>query len=271
MAFSLTCDGIKRRDFLKVGALGAGPEPLRLPAPGGGRRSRPRPRPRAAIFINLTGGPSHMDTFDLKPNAPAEFRGAVQPDQDERSRRRDQRAPAEAGPVRRQVRDPPRRDATRSAPTSWAPNTSTPAAGRFRRWNIPATARSSPRSWAGRKDLPPFVAIPNSNQRPGFLGVQYAPLNTTSRPAAGPALQRPRHLARQRPDDRRGRAAQQPAGRPRQDVCRGRVEQPAPDRPRPVHRAGPRDHHQQAGPRGVRRQQGIAGVRQAVRRRRRSA
>jgi uncharacterized protein (DUF1501 family) len=37
----------------------------------------------------------------------------------------------------------------------------------------------------GPKDLPPFVAIPNSNQRPGFLGVQYAPLNTTSSPKAG--------------------------------------------------------------------------------------
>ena len=41
---------------------------------------------------------------------PAEYRGTVQPDQDERRRRRDLRAPAEAGPVRRQVRDPPRRD-----------------------------------------------------------------------------------------------------------------------------------------------------------------
>ena len=37
----------------------------------------------------------------------------------------------------------------------------------------------------GQKDLPPFVAIPNSNQRPGFLGVQYAPLNTTSTPTPG--------------------------------------------------------------------------------------
>jgi hypothetical protein len=37
----------------------------------------------------------------------------------------------------------------------------------------------------GPKDLPPFVAIPNSNQRTGFLGVQYAPLNTTGSPRAG--------------------------------------------------------------------------------------
>src|SRR4029078_10462493 len=37
----------------------------------------------------------------------------------------------------------------------------------------------------GAVPVPPFVAIPNSNQRPGFLGVQYAPLNTTSAPKAG--------------------------------------------------------------------------------------
>src|SRR4029078_2586154 len=38
----------------------------------------------------------------------------------------------------------------------------------------------------GAVPVPPFVAIPNSNQRPGFLGVQYAPLNTTSAPKAAP-------------------------------------------------------------------------------------
>jgi len=35
------------------------------------------------------------------------------------------------------------------------------------------------------KDLPPFVAIPNSAQRSGFLGVQYAPLNTNATPQPG--------------------------------------------------------------------------------------
>ena len=34
---------------------------------------------KAAIFINLTGGPSHMDTFDLKPDAPSEVRGKFNP------------------------------------------------------------------------------------------------------------------------------------------------------------------------------------------------
>ena len=33
----------------------------------------------SAIFVNLPGGPSHMDTFDLKPNAPEEYRGLFNP------------------------------------------------------------------------------------------------------------------------------------------------------------------------------------------------
>ena len=75
MSFNRYCDGITRRDFLSVGALGgvglslAGY--LRLAAAGEVRPAKAN----AAIFINLGGGPSHMDTFDLKPDAPAEYRG----------------------------------------------------------------------------------------------------------------------------------------------------------------------------------------------------
>src|SRR4029453_12995109 len=74
MAISLTCDGVRRRDFLKVGAIGTGLSLagyLRLAAAGEVKGAKAT----SAIFINLTGGPSHMDTFDLKPNAPSEFRG----------------------------------------------------------------------------------------------------------------------------------------------------------------------------------------------------
>jgi len=75
------CDGISRRNFLKIGAFGAGltlAEMLRLRAEGvtttGATRSR-----KAAIMIYLPGGPSHMDMYDLKPDAPAEFRGEFNP------------------------------------------------------------------------------------------------------------------------------------------------------------------------------------------------
>src|SRR5881398_2890826 len=78
------CDGISRRNFLKIGAFGAGltlADMLRLRAgaaavPAG----QPQPtRPKSAIMIYLPGGPSHMDMYDLKPDAPAEFRGEFNP------------------------------------------------------------------------------------------------------------------------------------------------------------------------------------------------
>ncbi len=73
------CDGVSRRNFLQIGAFGAGltlADMLRarsLQAAGGARQvSRSH---KAAIMIYLPGGPSHMDMYDLKPEAPVEFRG----------------------------------------------------------------------------------------------------------------------------------------------------------------------------------------------------
>lgn len=73
------CDGISRRNFLKIGALGAGltlADMLRLQATAG--QTQPV-RAKSAIMIYLPGGPSHMDMYDLKPDAPAEFRGEFKP------------------------------------------------------------------------------------------------------------------------------------------------------------------------------------------------
>ena len=72
------CDGLSRRGFLKVGALGVGgltlADLLRL------RAGEPSvPREKAVIMVYLNGGPSHLDMYDLKPNAPAEYRGEFQP------------------------------------------------------------------------------------------------------------------------------------------------------------------------------------------------
>src|SRR6516165_8496529 len=73
------CDGVSRRGFLKIGAFGAGlslAEMLRLRALAGEKGATPN---KAAIMIYLPGGPSHMDMYDLKPDAPKEFRGEFNP------------------------------------------------------------------------------------------------------------------------------------------------------------------------------------------------
>lgn len=72
------CDGVSRRSFLQVGALGIGgltlADLLRVEAAAGIRSSS-----KALINIHLGGGPSHQDMFDLKPNAAMEFRGEFNP------------------------------------------------------------------------------------------------------------------------------------------------------------------------------------------------
>ena len=65
-----------RREMLKVGALGGLSLSQYLRARA---NSRERLAKRSGIFIFLEGGPSHQDTFDLKPNAPAEYRGEFKP------------------------------------------------------------------------------------------------------------------------------------------------------------------------------------------------
>ena len=75
------CDGLSRRGFLKVGALGVGgltlANLLRAEALAGSVGDRPSRK--SIINIYLPGGPSHQDMFDLKPQAPLEFRGEFHP------------------------------------------------------------------------------------------------------------------------------------------------------------------------------------------------
>jgi hypothetical protein len=77
------CDGISRRSFLQIGAFGAGlslADMLRLRADGAAAKQSGVPSSnKAAIMIYLPGGPSHMDMYDLKPDAPKEFRGEFNP------------------------------------------------------------------------------------------------------------------------------------------------------------------------------------------------
>src|SRR5262245_51526128 len=74
------CGGLSRRNFLGLGTLGLGgltlAELLRLKA--GGAFSQ-RARSKAVIYVYLWGGPSHIDTYDLKPDAPVEYRGEFKP------------------------------------------------------------------------------------------------------------------------------------------------------------------------------------------------
>ncbi len=72
------CDGLSRRGFLQVGGAVAGgltlDQILRAEGSAGIGSAH-----KAIINIYLPGGPSHLDMWDLKPNAPAEIRGEFRP------------------------------------------------------------------------------------------------------------------------------------------------------------------------------------------------
>src|SRR5215813_13990098 len=72
------CDGLSRREFLKIGGLALGglslTDILAAEARAGIRSSH-----KAIIMVFLPGGPPHQDMFDLKMDAPAEIRGEFKP------------------------------------------------------------------------------------------------------------------------------------------------------------------------------------------------
>jgi hypothetical protein len=72
------CDGVQRREFLQLGTLGIGgltlADLLRRET-----RGEATGRPKSVIYVVLGGGPSHIDMYDLKPQAPLEYRGPFHP------------------------------------------------------------------------------------------------------------------------------------------------------------------------------------------------
>src|SRR6516164_1697067 len=88
----LANQGVQRREFLRAGALGllglglptllearaAGPSPLPLSRSGRGVGVR-GPRAKACILLFMWGGPAQQDTWDMKPDAPVEYRGQFRP------------------------------------------------------------------------------------------------------------------------------------------------------------------------------------------------
>ncbi len=75
------CDGINRRSFLQLGVAGLAsiglPELLRARAESANKSGSSKNT--SVILLWLDGGPSHMDLYDMKPDAPAEYRGIWKP------------------------------------------------------------------------------------------------------------------------------------------------------------------------------------------------
>jgi hypothetical protein len=178
------CDGLNRRDMLRVGMLGAAglglADYLRLAEVGAVENASAT----AAIFINLSGGPSHVDTFDMKPDAPADYRGEFRP-------------MATNVPGMAICEHLPRlgRCADKFALLRGVSHSLTEhqmGTKYLNTGNRPLPSLEFPgygavvsKELPSPRDLPPFVAIPRTPQVAGVLGVEYAPFSTQTTPRAG--------------------------------------------------------------------------------------
>jgi hypothetical protein len=182
---SRTSVGTTRRNFLRVGSLALGgltlADLLRLQT----HAATSHQRARSVVMIHLSGGPSHLDTYDMKPAAPAEYRGEFSPIRTN--------VPGievcELMPLQAQIAD--KFAILRGAqianlhtgnmfysgfPWQESPRASVP--GEARR---PALGSVVSRLSSGQSEMPPYVSIENNLdwERAYYLGVEHEPVRVS--------------------------------------------------------------------------------------------
>ena len=160
---------LSRRRFLQLGALGLGfgaITPYRLLADA----ARPSSDTNV-IFLWLPGGPPHMETYDMKPDAPKEYRGDFKPIRTSVPRPRRVRASAAARPQRPAASALSAASTTPSATTAADTRSSSPGATRpsppASSTTIPWSAPWSPSSATAPARCPDYVLGAN----PGRIGI----------------------------------------------------------------------------------------------------
>ena len=185
MTFHRTCDGVGRRDFLKVGAIGGTALTLsNYMALAHAGELKKGGKAKSAIFVNLNGGPSHMDTFDLKPEAPDEYRGEFKPiDTNVPGIQISEHLPRLAQCMDKfaLIRGVTHSLGAHQLGTEYVNTGNRPLPS----LEFPGFSAVVTKERPGDPDLPGSVAIPRSAQRPGFLGVKYSPLDTGGAPTIG--------------------------------------------------------------------------------------
>lgn len=178
------CDDISRRTFLTLGAMGGLSLAGFLRQQARGEIAGQRPA-EAAIYVFLGGGPSHLDTFDPKPRAAVEYRGefgAI-----------DTRTPgmqlcehlprlASTSDLYTLVRGVAHNLGDHGLGTQYV-NTGNRPSRQFMHPGIGSIILQS--RGARVADLPPFIAVPDTMQQGGLLGIRYSPLATRTTPQIG--------------------------------------------------------------------------------------
>lgn len=180
------CDGVSRRDFLRIGTLGtlglSLPLFLRQQA-SAATESKNKTRAKSVLLVYLGGGLSHHDSFDLKPDAPAEIRGKYSPiDSNVPGLRVGELLPhmAKAMDKVALIRSGAHNNDHHETATNWA------LSGRFGSafGDYPAIGAVVAHETGFRSQLPPYVAIPRNPSftwelgKSAFLGGRYESFKT---------------------------------------------------------------------------------------------
>ena len=186
----IDCDGVRRRDFLQVGALaGLGmslPRYLAMAESGdvaGGAKAK------AAIYIRLAGGPSHMDSFDCKPEAPDTHRGEFKEIKTNvPGIRLSEHLPklAKCADQYAILRGVHHTLAAHGLGSEYLASGTRPSPA----LKYPSYGAVVSKELGSAEDLPAFVAIPRQDAaRTGYLGVEYGPFELGATPQPGVPLQ----------------------------------------------------------------------------------
>lgn len=188
MAIHRLCDGTTRRDALKFGILGTAGLTLERYLRIAEASELPSRAATGAIFIHLAGGPSHVDTFDLKPEAPDEIRGEFKPiDTTVPGMQISEHLPklAQAAEYFALLRGVSHTLAAHELGSKYMNTGNRPLPS----LEFPGFGAIASHELESPRDLPPFVAIPDTIQKGGYLGVKYAPLSTGAMPQPGKPFQ----------------------------------------------------------------------------------
>jgi hypothetical protein len=189
MSTHITCDGVARRDFLRIGALTGLGLSLSDYLALGSQASVGSAKGRAAIFVRLGGGPSHMDTFDLKPDAPDTHRGEFKPIKTNADGVMiSEHLPklAKCADKFAILRGVSHTLAAHELGTRYMNTGNRPLPS----LNYPHYGAVVSKELRGTEYLPSFVAVPNLGENAtGFLGVEYGPFETGGAPTPGKALE----------------------------------------------------------------------------------
>ena len=178
---------MSRRQAIKVGVLGSGlalSDYLRLL-----EASEQKEELRSAVLIFLKGGPSHQDTFDMKPDAPSEYRGLFRPRKTnvdgieicehlpQLSQRADRYSIVRG--ISHNLAD--HGVGTKYLLTGNRPNPTI----QYPMYGSVLSHQASASSIQVPAEMPAFVSIDRPLGTPGFLGPEYGPLSTGEKPRYG--------------------------------------------------------------------------------------